>query len=110
MKDNYLPQALYLFTYSILVLFILSFIPPFTIGNFTFKEINLVSDLQSEPEMLEAIKTDSAVDSLMDSTLLEKTIVLAKIDTCKTGITCIEDYSPEGNALDSFVESLDRVK
>jgi lysophospholipase L1-like esterase len=105
MKDNYLAQALYLFTYSILALFILSLIPPFTVGNFTFKEINLISDLA--PEVQEEILTQP--ESVVDTLISAEPEIAVKADTCKTGVICIEDYSPDGNALESFILSLDYV-
>lgn len=106
MKENYLPQALYLFTYSILALFVLSLIPPFTVGNFTFKEVNLISDLNLE----EPKKLLTQPDSIIDTLIFDEPDVTVKTDTCKTGVICIEDYSPDGDALLAFISSLEDTK
>lgn len=103
MKDNYLPQALYWFTYSILALFVLSVIPPFTVGSFTYKQINLLADI--EPEMI-----IQQPDSLVDSLDVITPIVKHRSDTCRKGVTCIEDFSAEGNAMEAFVKSLGQVQ
>ena len=112
MKENYLPQALYLFTYSIIALLLLSFITPFTIGSYTFKDINLISDIEPEPiaAVDSIIVVDSVSDSLIDSTALTIAETPVRADTCKKDVICIEDYSPYDNALHAFIESLDQVK
>jgi hypothetical protein len=106
MKENYLPQALYWLTYSILALFILSWIPAFNVGNFQFKEIKLLADL--EPEV--AAPPVDSTDVLIDTVVVVPQVVTHKIDSCKKGVICIEDYSPEGTALEAFVKSLDESK
>ena len=106
MKENYLPQALYWLTYSVLALFILSWVPSFSVGSFQFKEIKLLADL--EPEVI-APPVDS-VDLLIDTVVIIPKVVSHKIDSCKKGVICIEDYSPDGTALEAFVKSLDEAK
>jgi len=103
MKENYLPQALYWLTYSIIALFVLSAIPPFTVGNLTYKKINLLADI--EPEVV-----IQQPDSLIDTIEVVVPVVKHKIDTCRKGVFCIEDFSPEGNAMEAFVNSLEQVK
>ena len=103
MKDNYLPQALYWLTYTIIALFILSLIPPFTVGNLTYKRIDLLADI--EPDII-LPKADSVIDTIKVVT----PVVKHKIDTCRKGVVCIEDFSPEGNAMEAFINSLEQVK
>lgn len=103
MKENYLPQALYWLTYSVIALFLLSFIPPFTVGNFQYKQIALLADL--EPEVVAPVQ-----DSVIDTVVFVPQVVTHKIDTCKKGVICIEDYSADGTALEAFIKSLDDVK
>jgi len=103
MKENYLPQALYWLTYSIIALFVLSLIPPFTVGNLTYKKVNLLADI--EPEII-----IQKPDSLIDTIQVVAPAVRHKIDTCRKGVFCIEDFSPEGNAMEAFINSLKEVK
>lgn len=103
MKENYLPQALYWLTYSIIALFLLSFIPPFTLGNFQYKQVALLADL--EPVVIVPRK-----DSVIDTVVFVPQVVTHKMDTCKKGVICIEDYSPEGTALEAFIKGLTEVK
>ena len=111
MKDNHLPNALYLFTYSIIALFVLSFIPPFNVGKYTFKEVNLISDLEPDlQEIIIPVDTVPDIDSLIDSVIIELPPVVVKIDTCKNGIICLEDYSQDKNIMEAFITSLDAVK
>jgi lysophospholipase L1-like esterase len=103
MKENYLPQALYWLTYSIVALFLLSFIPPFTVGNFQYKQIALLADL--EPDVIVPPQ-----DSVIDTVVFVPQVITHKIDTCKKGVICIEDYSPDGTGLEAFIKSLEEVK
>lgn len=109
MKENYLPQALYWFTYSIIALFVLSIIPPFNLGNFTYKKIELLADIEPEPKKLEK---ETVLDSIVlrDTVEIIAPVVNHKIDTCKKGLTCIEDFSEQGNAMEAFIKSLEQVK
>jgi lysophospholipase L1-like esterase len=102
MKENYLPQVLYWFTYSIVALFVLSLIPPFTLGSFNYRNINLLADI--EPEVV-IQKPDTLLDTIPDIIPVAR----HKIDTCRKGVTCIEDFSAEGNAMEAFVKSLEDV-
>lgn len=107
MNQNYLPQVLYWFTYSIIALFVLSLIPPISIGDFTFKKINLLADIESE---LTAPKSDSIAKPIIDTVQFIAPTVTHKIDACKKGVWCIEDFSVDGLAMASFVRSLAEVK
>ena len=107
MKENYLSQALYWLTYSIISLFLLSFIAPFKLGSFEYKKIALLADV------LHQTPTSPPIDSsdiLIDTIPVVTPVVTHKIDSCKKGITCIEDYSPDGTAMQAFVTSLAEAK
>jgi lysophospholipase L1-like esterase len=101
MKYNYLAQALYWLTYSILALFLLSIIQPFSIGGFTYKKINLLADI--EPELV-----TPRPDSVIDTIEFVAPVAKHKIDSCKKGVVCVEDFSAEGNAMEAFVKSLNQ--
>jgi lysophospholipase L1-like esterase len=104
MRENYLPQTLYWLTYTIVSLFVLSIIPPFTVGSLEFKQIELLADITPEVALP---KTDTLPDTIQAVT---PPIVTHKIDTCRKGITCIEDYSPDGRAMEAFVKALEAAK
>jgi lysophospholipase L1-like esterase len=113
MEKNYLPQVLYWLTYSIIVLFVLSIVPPFTVGSFTYKKINLLADIEPEAVIENVSKSDTLVDTIIDTlvdTVVVASVTKQKVDSCKKGVTCIEDFSLEGNAMSEFVKSLDQVK
>lgn len=106
MKENYLPQTLYWLTYSIIALFLLSLVPPFSIGNFHFKKISLLADI--EPEV--ATPAMDSADVLIDTIVIAPPVVAHRIDSCKKGVICIEDYSAEGTAMQAFVNALSETK
>ena len=103
MKENYLPQALYWLTYAIVTLFILALIPPFSVFNFNYKRIELLADI--EPDIV-IPKTDTLIDTVK----VAAPLVTHKIDSCKKGVVCIEDYSADGRAMEIFVKARDEVK
>lgn len=99
MKENYLPQALYWLTYSIITLFVLSIVQPFSIGSLNYKKIDLLADVEPVP-------IREKQDTLVDTIQFIAPVAKHKIASCKKGVTCIEDYSPDGNAMEAFVKGL----
>jgi len=100
MNDNRLYQALYLFAYTILVLLVLSVLPPLTVGGFTFREVSLFSDIRPDPPKPVIVEEDS----------IPPPPVREPGDLpCPPGVTCIENYSPEGTSLKSFNEALQKT-
>ncbi len=98
MQPNKLSSSLLLFTVVIGTLLLLSFFPEKEIDGITLKRINILSDIQRE-----APKPILKKDSLKKSTTKKKKI---KKDSCKPGITCLEDYSPDKKALRYFFSAL----
>ncbi len=100
----------------LLALGLLSFIPQFSIGTFSFREIDLLSSARPEPAPLEEIKENpvlstgapippaDTISARIDSTFVEVA------DPCKPGITCIEDFSDDQRGLIAFVEALSKLK
>lgn len=104
MKENHLPHALYWVIYSILSLFVLSVVPSFTIGSWQFQEVSLLADLKPDAPLV-------ALDSMPDTlAVVQVEKPTHKIDTCRKGVVCIDDFSPEGNALQAFVQALGQTK
>jgi lysophospholipase L1-like esterase len=82
-------------------------LPPFTIGKFKFKKIDLLADIKTQPHdstvTLNTIITDS-VQTKIDS------VSTASKSICPTGITCIEDYSGDSTALLYYTRALHNLK
>ncbi len=96
MEANQLKKSLYLFTGVVATLFLLSIIPEFFLRQINLKQINLLADVQPDP-----IQPVPLAD-----TIKKKTLTPVKKDSCKPGITCIEDYSLDKHALGNFFKAL----
>jgi len=94
--QNYLKQTLTGTALVITSLLALSVIPAFDIGEFHFKRINILSDI---------LRKD--VVAVTDTTKPMKPVY---VDTCKTGVTCVEDYSRDTSGLNVFLSALDSSK
>ena len=97
MNTNRLHEALYLFAYTILVLLVFAALPPLTIGGTTFREVSLFSDIRKDPPKPEPVVEDSIPPPAPPQ---------PGDLPCPPGVTCIEDYSPEGDALKIFNAAL----
>ena len=96
LQKNYLSQSALGVLLVVVVLLILYMVPEFDVGSFHFKRINILADiLKKEPKHLADTGTDSV-----------KRIKPVFVDTCKEGITCIEDYSSDTNGMTDFFNSL----
>lgn len=97
---NYLHYTLYLMLMVVGVLLIMGWLPKFTIGGHTTRKVDILSDLREKKVIVE------------DTTYLDSIIPQPKpifIDTCKTGVTCIEDYSDStARGMAPFYEALAR--
>lgn len=80
---NYLVRTFLLTLLITVILLSMYFLPPITICGHTLRKVNMLSDIElQEPEPLET-----------DTLLLPPRIKPTFVDTCKTGLTCIEDYA-----------------
>jgi hypothetical protein len=94
-SENYLKYTVAGTALVVLSLLALYAVPEFDIGAFHFKRINIIADiLQKEDKKNILADTVKAVKPLY-------------ADTCKTGITCIEDYSKDTTGLKAFLSALD---
>lgn len=96
-EGNYLKQSVKATFGLILCLGLLYLIPEFDLGAFHFKRVNLLSDI---------LRKDPAAEQLAD----RDTTVLVKpayVDTCRTGVTCVEDFSPDSMGMRAYLSALD---
>jgi lysophospholipase L1-like esterase len=85
-------------------LLILSLVPRFSLESLTFRPINLLSDIAFE-------HVDRVEAAFNDSLLAKQDSVIQLVkETCKPGITCIEDYTGDSTALYRFHRALSEVK
>jgi len=97
-QKNYLAQSAIGTLMVVLSLLALYIIPEFDIGDFHFKRINIIGDLF----------TKDAKSSLSADTI--KRIKPVFVDTCKTGVTCIEDYTADTSGMKAFFSALSTSK
>lgn len=96
MSKNRLHEPFLLCIIVIASLLILSLVPRFTLETLTFKRINLLADIE-----LEVI--DSVEVAFKDSLVAKQDSVIQLVkETCRPGITCIEDYSGDSTAMSKF--------
>lgn len=97
---NYLRYTFYLMFMVVGALLIMGLLPKFAIGGHTMRKVDILSDLREKKVIVE------------DTTYLDSIIPQPKpvfIDTCKTGVTCIEDYSDStARGMAPFYEALSR--
>ena len=137
MKQNALSQVVWLFLLTVIILFVLSLLPPITIGNYTTKQIDLLSDLRNRPENpdpsvapkdssnnfndnLSAFNSDSAANAGQQNIFItadsKDTLIIpvsARTDSVprRVGdIVLIEDYTPENNGLLLFSNTVKQIK
>ena len=93
---NYLGYSVSLTALLIVCLLLLHIIPEFDVGPFHFKRINMLADImEKEPKKKDLAK--------------EKPPKPIYVDSCKTGVTCVEDYSKDKRGMTAFFSALDSV-
>lgn len=99
---NYLIYSLGLVLIVFAALIGLHWLPPITIDGHALRRVDMLSDLRfPEPEQ-------AAADS--DSIPLPPVVKPVFVDTCRTGMTCIEDYCDSTlRGMAPFYKALDRI-
>jgi hypothetical protein len=99
---NYIP-ATFLLTFIVVgALMELYFLPPMSVGGKPLRKVDLLADIRPDVE-------EEVCDS--DTIVLPPPVKPIFVDTCKTGITCIEDYSDSTmRGMKHFYEALSKVK
>jgi hypothetical protein len=108
MTSNPLTKTLKLCLLVVFLLGLLSAFPPFGIGDYSFRPIDLLSAIRSSPtepeEDLTAMTETEAVALKLDSVARELQ------SACKPGITCVEDFSKDSTGLKHFLSALSKHK
>jgi lysophospholipase L1-like esterase len=104
MSKNKLHEPFLLCIIVIACLLVLSLVPRFTFESLTFKEINLLADI--EIEMIDSVEV-----AFKDSLVAKQDSVIQLVkETCRPGLTCLEDYSGDSTALSKFFKALAGIK
>lgn len=99
---NYIPATFLLTLIVVGVLMGLYFLPSMSVGGKPLRKVDLLADIRPDVE-------EEVCDS--DTIVLPPPVKPIFVDTCKTGITCIEDYSDSTmRGMKHFYEALSKVK
>lgn len=91
------------------ILLILSWIPPFSVGSLSLKNVDLLSDIRIDQPADALIASDTTM--IPDSVVAKQDSVVKEIQSdCLPGITCLEDYSENKTALRHFTNALKKTK
>ncbi len=100
MDKNYINRVLWLVLATIATLIGAFFLPDVSIGNLELRRVDLLADLRS----IDADSDYSATSILLDSATMKRKAEF--VDSCKSGMTCIEDYSFDNRGMEPFYEAL----
>ena len=85
------------------VLLLMGMLPEFSVFGHPLRSVNLLSDLYPKKAAYDSLEADSAF-------LLPPPPKPAFVDTCRTGYTCIEDYSDASQrGMHAFYKALDEL-
>ena len=99
---NYLKYSLGLIVFVMIALIAMHWLPAITIDGHTMRRVDLLSDVRPFKSDMEELDTDS-----LPPVPAVKPIF---VDTCRTGMTCIEDYSDSTlRGMTPFYRALDEV-
>ena len=98
-------RLLYTFLFTFLVvagLFALHFLPSLSFCDKPLRKVDLLSDIRIKKEVMEPMDSDTLV--------LPPPVKPAFVDTCKSGMVCIEEYvDSTGRGMNRFYEALGQV-
>ncbi len=80
------------------------YLPELAVDGHAFRKVDLLSDVRRGGENDEQVADSSRIDSLIPE------VKPAFMDTCKAGLTCIEDFGDStSRGMHPFYEALDRI-
>ncbi|MDR1983726.1 MAG: hypothetical protein LBQ28_02735 [Prevotellaceae bacterium] len=95
MTDNKINKVLIFVFLVITGTLLLSLIPNFNFESFELKKVDVLADIRTQ---------EKTIDNIVIDTIPQTTAGF--VDTCKTGVICINDYSAEHDALNRFYDAL----
>lgn len=100
---NYLKHSLYLTWIVLLILLVMSNLPPITVFGHTLRKVDILSDIRQ-------VSYDDEEDT--DSIEIALPVIKpAFVDTCRAGMTCIVDYSDSTHrGMKPFYDALTRLQ
>ncbi|EJW98882.1 periplasmic protein [gut metagenome] len=99
MKNSQLKYTVYLTVGTLFLLMVLYFLPDMEVCGHRLRRVDLLSDVR----MTEVEETDT-LQSLLSP------VIPVFVDTCRTGLTCIEDYSDStSRGMTPFYQALDEA-
>ncbi len=99
---NYLKYSLWLALTVLGALLLLHELPDITIGDHTLRRVDMLADIR-------ILKSEDNQEE--DSLLLLPVLKPAYVDTCRAGMTCIEDYSDSTRrGMTHFYQALDQIR
>jgi lysophospholipase L1-like esterase len=105
MGKNYIYKVVWIVLITMAILISLYWLPDIKIGNFELKKIDLLSDMRPDGDY-GAQEEDLNVAAKNDK---EKEAAYA--DSCKAGMTCIDDYSSDdAHGMAPYYDALDKMK
>ena len=97
---NYLNYTLALVVVILVCLFLLNKLPTITIKGHTLRKVDILGDIRAPKEIVDSL-------DFLDTLELPPVIKPAFVDSCKQGLTCIEDYSDSTQrGMKNFYEAL----
>ena len=101
MEKSVLKYTGWLMLIVVAVLLLMSLLPGVTIGGYVLRKVDILGDVRPSPDIV------SEPDSLP---LPPPKVKPAFVDTCRSGMTCIEDYSDSTlRGMTPFYRALDRL-
>lgn len=98
-------RLVYTFLFTLLVmagLFALHYLPSVSLGGEALRKVDLLSDVRVKKEWMEPMDSDTLV--------LPPPVKPTFVDTCKSGMVCIEEYvDSAGRGMNHFYEALGQV-
>lgn len=105
MEKDSLKNVVYLVLFLLGALLLLYYLPALRIAGHTLRAVDVLSDVRKQALSSEAVEEES-----IDSLLVLPVPKPAFVDTCRTGVTCIEDFSDSTRrGMTAYYEALDEL-
>lgn len=101
---NYYWGAFLISFLTLVILLLMNFIPAHDLFGYRMRKVDLLADIRMNTDTLSA-------DTVSLDSIVKKEIKPAYVDTCKTGLTCIVDYSDSTmRGMKHFYDMIDSIE